>query len=439
MNKATSNEQALKKIIREVWQAKSIARPEFVPGVTPVNYSTPIFDAQEFLNLADIILTGWVAAGKWTIDFQTKMKRYFTCRDFLLVNSGSSANLLMVATLCSPNVEGHLSRGDEVVMPALGFPTTLAPVVQHGLIPVFVDVELETLNPSNDSIEQALGTTQRRNRRDAVFLPHPLGFPFAADVVRELADARDAWFIEDACDALSATVGGELVGTFGDMASLSFFPAHFITSGEGGGVIINSAKVPVVARSIVSWGRACWCDPGKNNTCGMQFEWKNQGDLPDGYSHKYINSEIGYNLKATDMQAAILSAQADKIDFIVGARRYNYRMLRDMCRELEDYLIQPTIDKNAIESPYAAPFICREGVSRDKVCAALEAAKIETRPIFAGNILKHPGYRNIEHSVVTDLKNTDRIMRDGFFVGVHPFLGPDEMTYLFETLKKAVT
>lgn len=425
----------LKDIIRSIWTTKALAKPKFEPGVTPVNYSTPIFDAQEFLNLADITVSGWVAAGKWTLEFQTKMKRYFTCREFLLVNSGSSANLLMVATLCSPNVPGHLNPGDGVIMPALGFPTTLAPVVQHGLVPIFVDVEVETLNPSLETLCRAADIYAHKTAL-ALFLPHPLGFPFDAAAVAELAETSGLWFLEDNCDSLGATIDGQLCGTFGAMSSLSFFPAHFITAGEGGGVVINSARLPVEARSLSEWGRSCYCAPGVSNTCGKRFDWNFEG-MPPNWDHKYTYSNIGYNLKATDMQAAILCAQADKIDFIVSRRRYNYRYLRNLCMDLSDYLIQPTIDKTAVESPYAAPFICREGVSRDKVCAVLEAAKIETRPIFAGNILKHPGYRNIKHHIVGDLKNTDRIMRDGFFVGVHPRLGNAEMDYIFEILKKA--
>ena len=420
-------------MVTNYWQKKSKPK-EFVPGVTPVNYSTPIFDENEFLNLLDVMLSGHVAAGKWTEEFRKKMLAYFGCREFLLVNSGSSANLLMVATICSQNIEGHLKPGDEVIMPALGFPTTLAPVIQHGLIPVFVDVEIETLNPTIQAIKAAWSPHVK-----AVFLPHPLGFPFDAPLVREFCQNARLWMLEDACDSLAATVDGKLTGTFGDVASLSFFPAHFITAGEGGGVIVNNPKLCVEARSLSEWGRACYCSPGVSNTCGKRFGWDLVEGFP-GWDHKYCYTSIGYNLKATDMQAALLCAQADKIEFIVKSRRENYWRLRDAFdqRSLSDHFrIHGCSTPRSVISPYAFPITCKD-VPREAVIAHLEAAKIETRPIFAGNILRHPGYRKIPHRVSGSLENTDRIMRDSFFVGVHPRLGEAEMDYVAEKLKGAV-
>ena len=407
----------------------------FVPGISPVNYSRPFFDEHEFLNLLDIIFTGWVASGKWTAQFEAKMVSYFGCRHFLLVNSGSSANLLMVATLCSPNVENHLTDGDEVITPALGFPTTLAPIVQHRLIPHFVDVELGTYNPTMQAIKRAYvrGVTK------AIFLPHPLGIPFDAKAVKDFCDEEQIWFLEDGADALGATVGDKLVGTFGDMSSLSFFPAHFMTCGEGGGVIVNNPRLGVEAASIMNWGKSCYCIPGVSNTCGKRFEWE-LGTLPKGYDHKYAFSNIGYNLKATDMQAAILCAQADKIPTIVGNRKRNFwRLFAALSKDgLHRYFILP-ISPHGDISPYAFPLICKEGVDRAKITAYLENAKIETRPIFAGNLLRHPAFQNIAHRVSGSLDNTDRIMRDGFFVGVHPGLGDAEMDYIADTLRSAVS
>lgn len=765
----------------------------FEPGVTPVHYSKEIFDHNELTNLVDAALSGHLTAGKWTQEFERSIVRFFGARAAILVNSGSSANLLMIATICSPNLPDHLVAGDRVGMPALGFPTTLAPVVQHGLVPVFVDVDLDTYNPSMATIERAV----QLNSPKAIFLPHPLGLPFAADKVSQLAKEHGLWFIEDGCDSLGATVGGRLVGTFGAMSSLSHYPAHHITGGEGGTVIINSPKVAVIARSLSEWGRSCYCLPGEQNTCGKRFEWDFSPGLPLGTDHKYcvpgdtlietrdgliparrlvnevwyaatyldskaigwrrsrsihaghmgiksielqngmslrygnnhpvltkrgyvaaeelsIQDEvavvgqlpdrpdlqglsddlisiigmliadgsyvprdryvnhpiqwyksdkdsrnlfmssldrlgvkftvtsnqyirptgnklhhllesvgwklahasekripdklsamssrqasvliralwsgdgmakvkstgdtvrivyasrsimlchdiqrilfcvgilstvtsssvkyrgnrrpyhfvtvvgntskkkmlellvdtpriardvagalqylklrtsmgmqkaysldgsiwwvrvkqlstgnemepvfdisvyslehnfvadgvithncyenIGYNLKATDMQAAVLCAQVDKIEMIVSKRRENfwhlYNLLLDM--NLDGAFILPRVIEGAEPSPYAFPIICREGIDRTKVIAYLEAAKIETRPIFGGNLLRQPAFRNIKHYVHSDLQNTDRIMRDGFFVGVHPGLGNVEMEYVAEKIQEAV-
>lgn len=407
----------------------------FVAGETFVNYSVPIFDGQEMANLQDVMQTQHITAGRWTEEFERKMMQFFGARDFILVNSGSSANLLMVATLCSPNVEGHLKPGDGVIMPALGFPTTLAPVLQCGLVPIFVDVELDTYNPKPLTILRALDSYLPKAR--LIFLPHPLGLPFECDYVEEICDDNDTWLLEDGCDALGAYFEERLVGTYGSMSSLSFYPAHHITTGEGGGVVINDPKVKVVARSISEWGRACYCAPGKSNTCGIRFEWAHEG-MPSGYDHKYTYTEIGFNLKATDMQAAIGCAQADKIRFIVGRRRENFNRLLTACWEVQDYFILPKVSPRANSSPYAFPLICRDGVDRRKVVAHLEAAKIETRPIFGGNLLRQPGFKNIDCRVYGELTNTDKIMRDGFFVGVHPFLSFEVMDYIVEQLKKAV-
>ena len=410
-------------------------RPDFIPGETPVNYSAQIFDQGEIVNLVDCALSGKITAGRWTEEFERKMRAFFCSRDFILVNSGSSANLLMLAALCSPNVEGHLRDGDEVVTVALGFPTTLAPIVQHRLVPVFVDVSRETYNPDPGAVEAAIGPRTR-----AVFLPHPMGFPFDAEAVRGICERRGLWFIEDGADALGATFGGRLVGTFGAMSSLSHFPAHHLSGGESGSVIVNSSKVGKTARSIMNWGKDCWCQPGQNNTCGQRFGWQ-LGALPFGHDHKFCFSNIGYNLKATDLQAAVLCAQADKIGFIVGRRRQNYRRLHEKLLALSDFFSLPEIHPAAIPSPYAFPLLVKpgRGITRDEVVRRLEAAKIETRPIFGGNLLRQPAFQNIKHRVAASLDNTDRIMRDGFFVGVHPYLGEAEMDYVFKKLKEAVS
>jgi CDP-4-dehydro-6-deoxyglucose reductase, E1 len=423
-------------------------RQPFVPGKTKVHYSVHVFDENETANLVEVALDQWLTAGKWTEKFERSMQQFFGSRDFLLVNSGSSANLLMLATLRA--VDKTINDGDYVITPALGFPTTLAPIIQNNLTPLFVDVELDTYSPDPLRIDEALADAEMGHFVDycdarVMFLPHPLGLPY--DPKRLPIDHKlkvtghNLHLIEDGCDALGAIIDGRFVGTFGAMSSLSFYPAHHMTAGEAGGVVINSPKMTVAARSIREWGRACWCPPGVSNTCGKQFGWDAEyPSLPKATSHKYVYSHIGYNLAATDMQAAVLCAQFAKMETIVGTRRRNFAILDQLLKtnDLTEYFILPRILDNAVASPYAYPLICREGVSRETVVARLEAALIETRPIFGGNLLRQPAFANIPHRVHGTLENTDKIMRDGFFVGVHPLLGEEEMTYIFETLKKAV-
>jgi CDP-6-deoxy-D-xylo-4-hexulose-3-dehydrase len=435
MEEVAATKDSILADVAELVTAKRSPRP----GLDRLTYSTEVFDGAEAVNAVECILSGHLAAGKWTEEFERKVLALFEARQVVLVNSGSSANLLMVASVCSPTVSGRLVAGDEIVMPALGFPTTLAPVIQHGLRPVFVDVELDTYNPS---LEDVGAVIDQADRAQAVFLPHPLGLPYDAWWVRELCDEYGMWMLEDGCDAFGATisVGGQsrLVGTFGHASSLSHFPAHHTTAGEGGTVIVNSPKLTVVSRSLSEWGRACYCRPGMSNTCGKRFEWDFSPDLPQGTDHKYVYSTIGYNLKATDMQAAVLCAQLDKLNFIVERRRANFTLLAGLCRSLEEWFVLPRILVDANPSPYAFPLICRDGVERRKVVAALEEALIETRPIFGGNLLRQPAFKDIEHRVHGTLANTDKIAMDGFFVGVHPLLDEACMTYIYEVLEKAV-
>jgi len=410
---------------------------DFIPGQTKIHYSKHFFDEQETLNLIDVALSQWMTAGKWTEQFETSMIKYFGARDVLLVNSGSSANLLMLATVCSKDIAQYglrpLQDGDEVITVAAGFPTTLAPIIQNRLVPVFVDVGLGTYNPTFTDIVSAVGPRTR-----AVMLPHPMGLPFDCAAVKYFCAKNGLLFLEDNCDALGSRFDGMLTGTFGDMASLSHYPAHHTTCGEAGSVIVNNPKLKIAARSISQWGRSCYCAPGKENTCGKRFEWDTPG-LPPGTDHKYQYSNIGYNMQATDMQAAVLCAQFDKLGTIIGKRQENFNTLHAMCRaELADYFILSKWDSRADPSPYAYPLINNSGVPTREIIAALEAAKIETRPIFAGNLLRQPAFSGITHRVHGTLANTDRIMHGGFFVGVHPGLNEEHMRYIFEVLKKAV-
>jgi CDP-4-dehydro-6-deoxyglucose reductase, E1 len=422
---------AAKKYIRQ-----NKKRQPFVPGKTKVHYSVHVFDENETANLVEVALDQWLTAGRWTEKFERSMQQFFGSRDFLLVNSGSSANLLMLATLSTVLGDSGIGARDEVITPALGFPTTLAPILQNGLTPVFVDVELDTFSPSIAMIQDALVDDHYIK---TAMLPHPLGLPYDAEKVVALCAAKGGHLLEDGCDALGALIDGKLVGTFGAMSSLSFYPAHHMTCGEGGGVVINSPKFTIAARSIMQWGRSCFCAPGCADTCGKRFTW-DVPSLPKGTDHKYMYDHIGYNFQATDMQAAVLCAQFAKMETIIVGRRRNFATLDQLLKsnDLTEYFILPRILNVAVPSPYAYPLICREGVSREAVVAKLEAALIETRPIFGGNLLRQPAFANIPHRVHGTLENTDKIMRDGFFVGVHPLLGEEEMTYIFETLRKAV-
>jgi CDP-6-deoxy-D-xylo-4-hexulose-3-dehydrase len=407
-------------------------RPPFVPGKTKINYSVQVYDDAETNNLIDVALRQWPCAGRYGEEFEEKMCGFFGARRFVMVNSGSSANLLMLQALMASR-DLHL-RGDYVITPALGFPTTLAPILQTGFKPLFVDVELDTYSPSLetlDSVDMAVNKV-------IAFLPHPLGLPYDAVKVKALF----GWLLEDGCDALGATVDGQLVGTFGLMSSLSFFPAHHLTCGEGGGVVINSPKFTTLIQSLSQWGRSCYCLPGQSNTCGKRFTWDfPPNTLPKGVDHKYGYDNIGYNFQVTEMQAALMCAQFDKIGFIVERRRTNFWWLYEALKAQggEEHFILPRVLPNANPSPYALPLICREGVSRAKVVKVLEDALIETRPIFGGNLLRQPAFANIAHRVHGELKNTNRIMHDGFFIGVHPLLRPEELEYMVDKLKEAVT
>ena len=419
--------------VRVFEYGKQMYAPEpFKPG-DRIAYSTEIFTGAEIANLVDVALSGKFTPAKWTMEFETKMAQYFGARGFVFVNSGSSANLLMVATLMSEALSPvRLKPGDEVVTTALGFPTTLAPLVHLGLTPVFVDVALSTLNPTIEAIEEAIGPKTK-----LVMLPHTLGIPFDAGRVAKLCEERGIWFLEDNCDALGTSIDGKLTGTFGAMASLSMYPAHHITCGEGGGVVINSPKVKRIAESIASWGRDCYCAPGVANTCGKRFDWQ-LGDLPYGYDHKYTYSEIGFNLRPSEMQAAVAHAQADKIDFIVERRHANFTYLRGALEDLDDVLILPEVLPGIKISAYAFPLILRGERRAETLVKRLEKANIETRPFFGGNLLRQPAFRNIRHRVSGSLAHTDELMLSGCFVGVHPKLSTAELDYVAETVKEAL-
>lgn len=407
-----------------------IHRQSFSAGKSRIPYAGRVYDEKEMISLVDSALDFWLTAGSCAQEFEKKMCNFFEAKKFYLVNSGSSANLIMVSALRSSQFEGQLKPGDEVITPSVTFPTTLTPIVQNQLIPVFVDCEIGTYNIDPNQIEDAVSPKTK-----AIFVPHTLGNPCNMDVIMDIAKRKDLIVLEDSCDALGATYDGRLVGTLGSMASLSFYPAHHITMGEGGGVVINDPRFTKIALSIRDWGRDCWCEPGHNNTCGQRFSGQ-FGDLPFGYDHKYVYSNLGYNLKATDMQAAVGLVQFEKLEQFVEARRSNFNYYYEHLKPFEDNLILPRWEKKANPSWFGFPITVREGIDINSLIKHFEDAKIETRKVFAGNILKQPGFKGIEYRVHGELKNTDTIMERTFFVGVYPGLTEAMREFVIEKFEE---
>lgn len=426
--------QALRAQILELtaayYEAAFASRP-FVPGQTPVPVAGRVFDAADLRHLVEAGLDFWLTAGRFAAQFEREFARTCGVRHALLVNSGSSANLLAVSCLTAPDLkERALRPGDEVITVAAGFPTTVNPIFQNQLIPVFVDVTIPTYNVDVGQLEEALS---RRTR--AIVLAHTLGNPFDLASVVAFARRHNLWLIEDCCDALGATFDGRLVGTFGDLATTSFYPAHHITMGEGGCVLTSRPLLKRLVESLRDWGRDCWCEPGKDNTCGRRFEWQ-LGDLPAGYDHKYTYSRIGYNLKATDMQAAVGVAQLRKLSGFVAARRRNFQRLYEGLRGLEEFFILPEATAGAEPSWFGFPLAVRPGApfTRAQVVRHLEAHKIGTRLLFGGNLVRQPAYRGRPYRVVGDLANSDFVMNRVFWIGVYPGLSPQMLDYVVETL-----
>ncbi|MBC7250688.1 MAG: lipopolysaccharide biosynthesis protein RfbH [Anaerolineae bacterium] len=407
-------------------------REPFVPGKTRIHYAGRVYDERELIAMTDAVLDFWLTLGRYADEFERKIAEFLGVSEVLLVNSGSSANLVAVTALCSPELDNPLRPGDEVITPAVTFPTTVAPLVQNGLIPVFVDCDLGTYNMNLAAVEAAISPRTR-----AILVLHNLGNPCDMDVILRLAQAHDLYVIEDTCDALGSRFGGRPVGSFGHLGTLSFYPAHHITTGEGGAVVTNDKKLARIARSIRDWGRACWCnhkttDP--NGACGRRFEYKIPG-MPDTYDHKYVYSHIGYNLQPTDIQAALGSAQMDKLPDFIAARQRNFRLLFEGLARYQDFLILPQWDPRADVSWFAFPITVRDNprFTRNDLVRWLEQANIETRLVFAGNILRQPGYVNIPHRIVGELINSNLVMRGSFFIGVYPGLDEERINYILRT------
>jgi len=403
----------------------------FTPGESRVNYAGRVYDERELTAAVDAVLDFWLTAGPRAAAFEDGLARFLGLRRALAVNSGSSANLVALTALCSRRLERPLLPGDEVITPAVGFPTTVAPIVQNRLVPVFVDCELGTYNLAPEQLEPALSERTR-----ALFFAHTLGNPVEMEPVMDFARAHRLYVIEDVCDALGTTYDGKMVGTFGDLATLSFYPAHHITTGEGGAVITDDSHLARIAQSVRDWGRDCHCryDSPPSGACGRRFEWQIPG-LDEPYDHRYLYTEIGYNLKMTDVQAAIGLAQLEKLaDFIV-ARKRNFGRLYEGLKPDEEFLILPRWSERADPSWFAFPITVRPSApfARRDLITFLEGRNIETRLLFAGNIVRQPGYRHIEHRAVGDLPNSDLILRSSFFVGVYPGLDDARIAYILET------
>lgn len=398
-----------------------------------IPFARRVFDEKELVNLVDSSLDLWLTAGRYADEFEYEFAKFMDVEHCLLVNSGSSANLVAFTTLTSPKLgDRRLKKGDEVITVAAGFPTTVNPIIQNGLVPVFVDVEIGTYNIKVSELEEAFS-----EKTKAIMIAHTLGNPFDLSAVMEFANKHELFVIEDCCDAVGATYDGKKVGTFGHLATVSFYPAHHMTMGEGGAVLTNDAKLMKIATSFRDWGRDCYCGPGADNTCGRRFGMQH-GKLPFGYDHKYVYSHIGYNLKVTDMQAAVGMAQLEKLPYFIEKRKENFSKLMSKLKRYSDFLVLPEATKNSDPSWFGFPITINDNAkfSRNDLTGFLEKNKIMTRLIFAGNITKQPAYIDIECRIVGTLENTDLVMNNTFFIGVYPGINDNQINYIAKVFDK---
>jgi CDP-4-dehydro-6-deoxyglucose reductase, E1 len=411
--------------------AEAFPAADFKPGQSPVPVSGKVIDAGDLASVLDSALDCWFTTGRFAADFERKLARFVGVRGASLVNSGSSANLLAISALTSPKLgDRRLQPGDEVITVAAGFPTTLNPIIQNRLVPVFVDITLPQYEIDVAQLEAA-----RSERTRAIFIAHTLGNVFNLDAVCDFVRRHDLWLIEDCCDALGSEWKGRRVGTFGDIATISFYPAHHITMGEGGAVLTDKPSLQTLIESFRDWGRDCWCNPGKENTCGKRFDWQ-LGNLPCGYDHKYTYSHIGYNLKATDMQAALGLSQIEKLPHFIARRKENFRYLHAALKPLEEFFLLPEATPGSDPAWFGFPLAVREGApfTREELIRALDAQKIATRLLFGGNLLRQPAYEGCEHRAVGPLPNTDFAMNNVFWLGVYPGLTASMLDFVAETI-----
>jgi len=433
MSRADELRQDIQNLVTEYYR-EAFPRTAFQPGHSSVPVSGRVFDEDDLQSLVDSSLDFWLTTGRFAEQFERAFARRVGVREARLVNSGSSANLVAISLLTSPTLgERQLKPGDEVITVAAGFPTTINPILQNQLVPVFVDVELGTYNVDVQQLEAALSS-----RTKALIFAHTLGNPFNVAAVQQFAQQHNLWLVEDCCDALGATYNGQGVGTFGDLATFSFYPAHHITMGEGGCVVTEKPALAKLIESFRDWGRDCWCAPGKDNTCGKRFDWE-LGTLPCGYDHKYTYSHIGYNLKVTDMQAAVGVSQLRKLDGFIAARRSNFARLREALSAHEEFYLLPDRTPESDPSWFGFPLAVRpeSGLTRDLIVRTLEQKKIGTRLLFGGNLTRQPAYKDANFRVIGDLKNSDYVMNNVFWVGIYPGLSEEMIDYIAASLREA--
>ncbi len=425
-------------LVSEAMRSKHAAK-QFIAGASHIPVTGKVFGEEELRAAVNASLEFWLTSGPYTTEFESKLAKYTNTRNAFMVNSGSSANLVALSALTSPSLGSDaLKPGDEIITVAAGFPTTVTPIIQNRLVPVFVDVDIPTYVANTETVFEAISPRTR-----GIMMAHTLGNPFEVNLMKQFAKDNNLWLIEDTCDALGGELEGKKLGTFGDLSTLSFYPAHHITTGEGGAVLSNRAKLKPLIESFRDWGRDCWCLPGCDNTCLKRFEWK-LGDLPPGYDHKYTYSHIGYNLKSGDIAAAIGLAQLERVDGFVEKRRSNFEYLKTRLNEHREFFILPEATKNSNPSWFGFPITVRKSspFTRNEIVSALNDANIGTRLLFAGNLLKQPAFQNIERRVVGSLENTDIVMNDTFWVGVWPGLTREMLDFVIESIanyvKKAV-
>jgi CDP-6-deoxy-D-xylo-4-hexulose-3-dehydrase len=435
---SSQTEQALREqvfaSVQNYYQFK-FANKQFVPGQTYIPVSGKVFDDRELVQLVDASLDFWLTTGRYAAEFEQRFAEWMGVKHCLLVNSGSSANLLALSALTSPKLgDKRLQPGDEVITVAAGFPTTVNPIFQNQLVPVFLDVKLPTYDIDTDQLEAAFSSRTR-----AIMIAHTLGNPFNIEAVMAFAQKHDLWVIEDNCDAVGSLYQGKKTGTFGHLSTASFYPAHHMTMGEGGAVLTNDTRLKKIVESFRDWGRDCWCPPGVDNTCGKRFGWQ-LGDLPFGYDHKYTYSHVGYNLKMTDMQAAVGCAQLDKLPEFVAKRRQNFDFLYQQLQDLQDVLVLPEAAKNSEPSWFGFLLSVRENApfTRNALVQYLEEKRIGTRLLFGGNLVRQPLYQGLKYRVVGELGNTDRVMQSAFWLGVFPGLTEEMLTYTVSQIREFV-
>lgn len=435
---------SINKLKEEIFQKVSIyytlkfkQKKKFIPGQTKINYAGRVFDENELINLVDSSLEFWLTEGRFADQFKISLASYIGAKYCCLTNSGSSANLLAISALRSKKIDENrrLNKTDEIITVAAGFPTTIFPIIQNQAVPVFVDIEMETCNINVARLENALS-----DKTKAVILAHTLGNPFNLKEVVNFCKDNQLWLIEDNCDALGSKYNNNYTGSFGDISTFSFYPAHHITMGEGGALLTNNIELYRIIKSLRGWGKDCWCVPGKDNTCQKRFKWQ-LGSLPYGYDHKYIFSELGYNLKITDMQAAIGLAQLQKLPYFIEARRKNHQRLYDGLKKFEDIIILPKAQKNSIPSWFGFIITLKDGlnVNRFEIINSLENHNIQTRLLFAGNITQQPVFDKIRENnrffrIIDNLKYTNKVMNDSFWLGVYSGISKEMIDYIIQIL-----